>query len=64
MKIARQKFIKLGSARGDFIVVEQGVSPGEEVVTAGAFKLRNGAPIVVDNSANAKAELDPHPPNR
>ena len=34
------------------------------VVSAGAFKLRNNAPVVVDNTVQAKPELDPHPENR
>jgi membrane fusion protein (multidrug efflux system) len=46
----RQQFVKLGEGRGDQIAVINGVSAGEEVVTSGVFKLRNGAAIVVDNS--------------
>lgn len=64
VRSARQTFVKLGPARGDFVVVAEGLAAGQEVVTAGAFKLRNGAPVVVDNSATAKPQLDPHPPNR
>ena len=40
----RQQFVKLGPARGDQIAVTSGVKPGDEVVTSGLFKLRNGAP--------------------
>ena len=32
------------TARGDFVAILDGVKAGQEVVTAGAFKLRNGAP--------------------
>jgi membrane fusion protein (multidrug efflux system) len=46
----RQQFVKLGPARGDQIAITSGVKPGEEVVTSGVFKLRNGAPIQVNNS--------------
>jgi len=63
-KIARQKFIKLGSARGDFVTVVEGVTAGEEVVSAGAFKLRNGLPIRVDDKVKLEAELAPRPENR
>jgi len=31
---------------------------------AGAFKLRNNSPVVVDNTVKADAGLDPHPENR
>ena len=39
-----------GAARGDFVAITKGVKAGQEVVSAGAFKLRNNAPIVVDNT--------------
>jgi membrane fusion protein, multidrug efflux system len=45
----RQQFVKLGSARGDQIAVVSGVNPGDEVVTSGVFKLRNGAAVQVNN---------------
>lgn len=64
VKIARQQFVRLGEARGDFVAVVEGVKPGQEVVTAGAFKLRNGSPITVNNSVGARPEVDPHPENR
>jgi membrane fusion protein (multidrug efflux system) len=45
----RQQFVKLGEGRGDQIAVVSGLSPGDEVVTSGVFKLRNGAAVLVDN---------------
>jgi hypothetical protein len=44
-----QQFVKLGPARGDQIAVTSGVKPGDEVVTSGLFKLRNGAAVVINN---------------
>ena len=41
----RQQIVKLGPARGDQISVLSGVKPGDEVVTSGVFKLRNGAAV-------------------
>lgn len=64
VQIARQQFVRTGAARGDFIAVTKGVAAGQQVVSAGAFKLRNNVPVVVDNTVQAKAELAPHPPNR
>jgi membrane fusion protein (multidrug efflux system) len=64
VKIARQQFVKVGDARGDFVAVNKGVRAGQHVVSAGAFKLRNNTPVVVDNSVQAKPELDPRPENR
>jgi membrane fusion protein (multidrug efflux system) len=45
----RQQFVKLGPSRGDQIAVLSGLKPGDEVVTSGVFKLRNGAPVLVNN---------------
>jgi membrane fusion protein (multidrug efflux system) len=60
----RQQFVRLGEERGDFVAVLDGIKPGEELVTAGAFKLRNGARVKVDNKLAPKPELNPNPPNR
>ncbi len=54
----RQQVVKLGAARGDQVAVLSGVKPGEEIVTSGVFKLRNGVPIQVNNAVqpgNSKA---------
>ena len=64
VEIARQQFVRPGSTRGDFVSIEEGVRVGERVVTAGAFKLRNGSPVVVKNEVIPQPELDPRPPNR
>jgi membrane fusion protein (multidrug efflux system) len=64
VKVARQQFVRLGQTRGDFVAIAKGVQAGQEIVTSGAFKLRNNAPIVVDNSVKADAGLEPHPENR
>jgi membrane fusion protein (multidrug efflux system) len=64
-KVAAQKFVRLGEARGDFVAVAEGLKAGEEVVTSGAFKLRNGLPIIIDNkSVKLEPKLAPKPPNR
>jgi membrane fusion protein (multidrug efflux system) len=62
-KAARQQFVKLGRMRGDFVAVVEGVKPGQVVVVAGAFKLRNGAPVVVNDAIKPKPELTPRPEN-
>ncbi len=58
----RQQFVKLGEGRGDQVAVLGGLKPGEEIVTSGVFKLRNGAAVLVNNKVrpgnnpNAKPE--------
>jgi len=60
----RQQFVKLGRARGDFVAVTDGVRADQQIVSAGAFKLKNGTRITVNNEVGPKPELAPHPPNR
>jgi len=57
----RQQFVKLGGARGDQIAVLSGVQPGDEVVTSGVFKLRNGAAIFVNNARQPGNNPAPRP---
>ena len=57
----RQQFVKLGGSRGDQIAVLSGVKPGEEVVTSGVFKLRNGASVVVNNAIQPGNNPAPRP---
>jgi membrane fusion protein (multidrug efflux system) len=55
----RQQFVKLGGTRGDRVAVLSGVSAGDEVVTSGAFKLRNGVAVHVNN--RVQPANDPSP---
>jgi membrane fusion protein (multidrug efflux system) len=64
VKVARQQFVRLGPARGDFVSVVDGVKKGDELVATGGFKLRNGSPVVVDNTKTLAPSTTPHPDNR
>ncbi len=57
----RQQFVKLGPAHGDQVAVVSGVEAGDEVVTSGAFKLRNGAAVLVNNVVQPGNDPMPHP---
>ena len=57
----RQQFVKLGVARGDQVAVVSGVSAGDEVVTSGVFKLRNGAAVSVNNKVQPTNNPAPKP---
>jgi len=63
-KVAQQQFVKVGTTRGDFVSVLDGLKPEQEVVTAGAFKLRNGIPLKVNNQGAPVPSLNPQPENR
>jgi membrane fusion protein (multidrug efflux system) len=55
----RQRFVKLGPARGDQVAVVSGLRPGEEVVTSGVFKLRNNAAIQINNTVQPSNDAAP-----
>jgi membrane fusion protein (multidrug efflux system) len=60
--VVHQRFIKTGPTRGDLILVRDGLKAGEQVVTSGQIKLRNGSAVHIDNSAAPLAEAAPQPP--
>lgn len=59
--VAHQKFVRLGERRGDFVAVISGLSAGETVVSGGAFKLRNGMSVAVNDALAPGAKVDPKP---
>src|SRR5690242_3752029 len=60
-KGVRQQFVKLGASRGDQVAVLSGIKPGDEVVTSGVFKLRNGAAVLVNNKVTPANSRAPKP---
>ena len=61
--IARQRFVQLGETRGDQVAVLKGVQAGDEVVTSGQLKLRNGAAVAINNTVMPENNSAPTPPN-
>jgi len=59
----KQSFIRTGKHMGDFVSVIEGIEEGDEVVSAGAFKLRNGMPVTIHNEMAPTPELAPNPKN-
>jgi len=57
----RQQFVKVGGSRGDQVAVLSGIDAGAEVVTSGAFKLRNGAAVQVNNDVQPSNDPAPKP---
>ena len=60
----RQQVVKLGPARGDQVAVLSGIKPGEEVVTSGVFKLRNGVAVQVNNKVQPANSAAPSTEDR
>ena len=57
----RQQFVTLGGERGDQVAVVSGLQAGEEVVTSGVFKLRNGAAVHINNDVRPANNPAPKP---
>jgi membrane fusion protein, multidrug efflux system len=57
----RQQFVKIDGTRGDQVAVVSGVNPGDEIVSSGVFKLRNGAAVQVNNKVQPGNNPAPKP---
>ena len=59
--IAKQVFVVTGDTRGDQVAILKGLKEGDEVVTSGQIKLRNGALITINNSVQPSDDPNPRP---
>jgi membrane fusion protein, multidrug efflux system len=57
----RQQVVKIDGSRGDQVAIISGLNPGEEIVSSGAFRLRNGAPVQVNNTVKPSNSPSPKP---
>jgi membrane fusion protein (multidrug efflux system) len=62
-QVVRQKFVRTGDKRGDFVEVVEGLEPGVEVASSGLFKLRNGQTVRINNDVKPDAKRNPDPEN-
>ena len=62
--LAQQRFIRTAERRGDYVAVTSGLAEGETVVSSGAFKLRPGMAVVVNNNVAPPAQFVPAPVDR
>lgn len=61
---AQQVFVTTGPTRGDQVAIVKGVEAGAQVVTSGQVKLKNGAPVVINNTVQPANSLNPTPQER
>ena len=61
--VATQRFVVLGSTRGDQVAVTRGLAAGDTIVTGGQMKLHNGSHVTVDNQVAPTDAAAPAPPN-
>jgi membrane fusion protein (multidrug efflux system) len=60
-KGVRQQIVKIDGSKGDQVAIVAGLNPGDEVVSAGTFRLRNAAPVLVNNSVQPSNSPKPNP---
>jgi membrane fusion protein, multidrug efflux system len=57
----KQTFVTVGETRGDQVAILKGIEPGTVVVTSGQIKLKNDAPIAIDNRVKPADSAHPAP---
>ncbi len=62
--IAVQSFVTTGKQRGDQVAILSGIKEGDEIVTSGQLKLRNGTPIIVNNDVQPRNDANPKPEDK
>ena len=56
-----QQIVRTGATRGDFVEIVSGLEEGQRIVSAGAFKLRNGQSVVDSDKGVAEQSETPSP---
>ncbi|HKI59532.1 MAG TPA: efflux RND transporter periplasmic adaptor subunit [Mariprofundaceae bacterium] len=64
MPVAEQIFVKTGAVRGDQVALLSGINEGDIVVTSGQMKLKNGTPLIINNTHPPANEAAPTPQER
>jgi membrane fusion protein (multidrug efflux system) len=60
-KGVKQQVVKIEGSRGDQVAITSGINSGDEIVSAGVFRLRNAAPVLVNNSVQPGDNPNPKP---
>ena len=59
--VVQQAFVTTGETRGDQVAILKGLKEGQQVVTSGQLKLKNGTSIKIDNSVVPANSPNPTP---
>ena len=59
--VVRQVFVTTGPTRGDQVAIFKGLKEGAVVVSSGQIKLKNGAPVRIDNRVQPLDNPNPTP---
>jgi len=63
-RTAQQTFVTTGPTRGDQVAVVSGIKEGDEVVTSGQLKLKNGTPLDISTQLQPSDAPNPTPQER
>jgi membrane fusion protein (multidrug efflux system) len=59
--IVDQRFVQIGEARGDYVSIVSDLEVGSKIVSTGAFKLRQGMRVELNNDLGTNPAIDPKP---
>jgi membrane fusion protein (multidrug efflux system) len=57
----KQQVVKIEGSQGDQVAIISGINPGDEIVSSGVFRLRNAAPVVINNTVKPDNNPNPKP---
>jgi membrane fusion protein (multidrug efflux system) len=57
--VVHQVFVTTGPTRGDQVAILKGLKEGDEVVTTGQIRLRNGTAVAINNSVQPTNDANP-----
>jgi membrane fusion protein (multidrug efflux system) len=57
----RQQVVKIEGSQGDQVAITSGINAGDEIVSSGVFRLRNAAPVLVNNVVKPGNNPNPKP---
>jgi membrane fusion protein (multidrug efflux system) len=63
-QVVEQVFVTTGETRGDQIAILKGLEEGQQVVSSGQLKLKNGSAVAVNNSVQPADSPNPAPQER
>ena len=50
LNVVERKIVKTGERRNGFIIIDEGIAAGEQIVTSGQLKLDNGAKVAISDT--------------
>jgi membrane fusion protein (multidrug efflux system) len=57
VQVVQRRPVKTGEVRGGRVEISEGLQAGQQVVSAGQNKLRNGQAVSIDNSVKLEAAV-------